>query len=191
MSTHTPVLIDELFGELKLPEGDSRWVVIHTKPRCEKKLATYAKQNNISYYLPQFTATRIYQRRKVNFANVMFPGYLFVVMHLLQKPVLSLSGYVVGYIKVIDQNELLRDLTNLNRGSARNADIKAGLWLAKGLEVEITDGAFKGTKGVVESHDKLSEVHLQVNMLHQCVIVKIDPKHVKVLGEFEIVEQEG
>ncbi|PKN73155.1 MAG: hypothetical protein CVU50_03905 [Candidatus Cloacimonetes bacterium HGW-Cloacimonetes-3] len=190
MATHTPVLIDELFGELILPTGEFRWAVVHTKPRCEKKLATYAKQNGISYYLPQFTATRIYQRRKINFANVMFPGYLFVVISLSQRQILTLSGYVVSYIKVIDQNELLHDLINLNRGSAKKEDLKAGLWLSKGLEVEITGGAFKGTKGVVESHDKLSEVHLQVNMLHQSVIIKIDPKHVKVLGEFEIVEQE-
>ncbi|MDD4310312.1 MAG: hypothetical protein PHO32_08030, partial [Candidatus Cloacimonetes bacterium] len=73
MATHKPVLIEELFGELILPQGDSRWMVIHTKPRCEKKLAEYAKQNSITYYLPQFTKSRIYQRRKVDFASVMFP----------------------------------------------------------------------------------------------------------------------
>lgn len=189
MATHTPVLIDELFGELKLPEGDFRWVVVHTKPRCEKKLATYAMQNSISYYLPQFTATRIYQRRKVTLASVMFPGYLFVVIDIPQRQTLSLSGMVVGYVKVTAQEELLRDLINLNRGKDKKADIQAGHWLSKGLEVEITTGGLKGMIGVVESHDKLAEVHLQVNMLHQAVLVKIDPAHVKVLGEFEIVEQ--
>jgi len=111
-------------------------------------------------------------------------------MNIFQKPTLSISGYVVGYIKVTDQNELLDDLRNLNRGKDKKADVKAGFWLSKGLEVEITDGAFKGTKGVVESHEKLTEVHLQVNMLHQSVIVRIDPKQIKVLGEFEILEQD-
>jgi transcription antitermination factor NusG len=188
MATHTPVLIDELYGELILPEGDSRWVVIHTKPRCEKKLAEYARQNEITYYLPQFTASRIYQRRKVNSANVMFPGYLFVILDIPQRQTLSISGYVVSFIKVVDQRELLDDLLNLNKSKTKKADVLPGFWLSKGLEVEITAGAFKGTKGVVESHEKLSEVHLQVKMLHQAVLVKINPKDVKVLGEFEIVE---
>ncbi|MDD4308857.1 MAG: transcription termination/antitermination NusG family protein, partial [Candidatus Cloacimonetes bacterium] len=178
-------------GELILPQGDSRWMVIHTKPRCEKKLAEYAKQNSITYYLPQFTKSRIYQRRKVEFASVMFPGYVFVIVDHFQKQTLSISGYAVGFIKVNAQQELLEELQNLNRGAAKKADMKPGFWLEKGLEVLIMAGPLKGMKGYVESHSKLSEVHLQVNMLHQAVLVKIDPKDVKVLGEFVIVETES
>lgn len=190
MATHKPVLIDELFGELVLPQGDARWMVVHTKPRCEKKLAEYAKTNGISYYLPQFTKSRIYQRRKVEFASVMFPGYVFVVADHSQKQILTISGYTVGFIKVTAQNELLSELQNLNRGAAKKADIKPGFWLSKGLEVLITAGPMKGITGFVENHSKLSEVHLQVNILRQAVLVKIDPKNLKVMGEFEILEQE-
>ncbi len=51
MATHTPVLIDELFGVLEPAPAGQRWEVIHTKPRCEKKLAEYARRNG-SYYQP-------------------------------------------------------------------------------------------------------------------------------------------
>lgn len=188
MATHKPVLIDELFGELVLPQGDSRWMVIHTKPRCEKKLADYARQNGISYYLPQFTKSRIYQRRKVEFASVMFPGYVFTIVNHSQQQTIAISGLAVSFIRVPAQEELLRELQNLNRGAAKKAEMKPGLWLDKGLEVLITAGPLKGMKGFVENHNKLSEVHLHVSILHQAVLVKIDPQDLKVLGEFEIVE---
>jgi len=69
-------------------------------------------------------------------------------------------------------------------------DLAPALWLSKGLEVEITEGALKGTRGVVESHDKISEVRLQVEILRQAVLMTVDPKHVRIIGEYEIIEDE-
>jgi hypothetical protein len=45
LATHKPVIINELFGELKIPAEDKRWTVIYTKPRCEKRIADYAAKN--------------------------------------------------------------------------------------------------------------------------------------------------
>ncbi|MBP7310710.1 MAG: hypothetical protein KA984_05445 [Candidatus Cloacimonetes bacterium] len=190
MATNKPVLIDELFGELKVYGEDLMWTVVHTKPRCEKKLATYARQNGIPYYLPQYTASRIYQRRKVTFATVMFPGYLFVVIDHNSRQTLSISGFAVGYIKVKAQQRLVNELKNLHGTFVKEVKVKPGLWLSKGLEVLITDGPLKGMQGVVESHTKLSEVRLQVSILRQAVLVSVDPATVKILGEYEIVEQD-
>ena len=78
MATHKPVYIDELYGELELFTDDRNWVVVHTKPRCEKKVADYAKKNQITYYLPQYTDKRVYQRRKVDVDKILFPSYIFV-----------------------------------------------------------------------------------------------------------------
>jgi hypothetical protein len=89
MATHTPVLIDELFGELAPAPDGQRWEVIHTKPRCEKKLAEYARRSGITYYLPQMDSKRVYQRRIVNFTKPMFPSYLFVVLDPRQRQTCS------------------------------------------------------------------------------------------------------
>ncbi len=191
MATNKPVLIDELFGELKLYGEDQLWTVVHTKPRCEKKLATYAQQNSIPYYLPQYTSSRIYQRRKVTFASVMFSGYLFVAIRHQDKQTLSISGFVVGYIKVTAQQRFLNELKNIHGTMVKEVQVKPGLWLSKGLEVLITDGPLKGMQGVVESHNKLSEVRLQVSILRQAVLVSVNPASVKILGDYEIVEQDA
>lgn len=188
MATHAPVFIDELFGELKPASGDRRWAVVHTKPRCEKKLAEYARNNGISYFLPQMESRRVYQRRAITFTRPMFPGYLFCVIDNVQKQRLLISGMTVSFIRVPVQEELLEDLLNIRLSTQPKVPLEPTLWLSEGLQVEIIKGPLKGVTGVVESHDKLSEVRLQVNILRQAVMVKIDPKDVKILGTYEIVD---
>ncbi len=183
MATHKAVLVDELFGALVPSEGDRSWEVVHTKPRCEKQIAMYAKSNQITYFLPQILTTKTYQRRKVTSSLVMFPGYIFVLISQEEKLLLNLSGYVVNYLRVYNQDRLLRDLQNLNVSKNKQGEMRSGERLVKGYKVEITHGSLKGMHGVVTSHEKISDVHIQVDMLQQAVIVRIDPQHVKVIEE--------
>lgn len=190
MATHSPVLIDELFGELApAPEGQ-RWEVIHTKPRCEKKLAEYARRNGITYYLPQMDSKRVYQRRVVSFTKPMFPSYLFCVLDSRSRQTLLISGYTVSFIRVHQQEQLLQELRNIKLSRLPEIELQNTIWLSEGLQVEIMQGPLKGVTGVVESHAKLDEVRLQVQILRQAVLVKIDPRNVKILGEYTIVEKE-
>lgn len=190
MATHSPVLIDELFGELApAPEGQ-RWEVIHTKPRCEKKLAEYARRNGITYYLPQMDSKRVYQRRVVSFTKPMFPSYLFCVLDSRSRQTLLIFGYTVSFIRVHQQEQLLQELRNIKLSRLPEIELQNTIWLSEGLQVEIMQGPLKGVTGVVESHDKLDEVRLQVQILRQAVLVKIDPRNVKILGEYTIVEKE-
>lgn len=188
MPTHAPVLIDELFGDLALaPEGES-WAVVHTKPRCEKKLAEYARRNGIHYYLPQMESKRVYQRRMVRFTRPMFQGYLFCVINPAKKQTLLISGYTVSFIKVPLQEELVEELLNIRLSRQPQVQYQETLWLSAGLKVEIMRGPLKGVTGVVESHARLNEVRLQVNILRQAVLVQIEPQDLKILGEYEIVD---
>ena len=185
MASHTPVLIDELFGELApAPEG-SRWEVIHTKPRCEKKLAEYARRNEISYYLPQMDSKRVYQRRVVNFTKPMFPSYIFCILDAQKRKILTYSGHVVTFIRVNQQEQLLEELSNIKLSRSPEVELESTQWLSQGLKVEITKGPLKGVTGVVQSHDKLDEVNLQVDILRQAVRLKIDPRNVKILKDYQ------
>jgi transcription antitermination factor NusG len=190
LATHKPVIINELFGELKVPEDESfRWVVIHCKPRCEKRLADYLGKRLIQYYLPQIKHKRVYQDRKVVTTLPMFP-VIFLPLLAAGPGKVAISGLIVRFIRVGNQNQLLQELGRICGVTRQEVDLAPALWLSKGLEVEITEGALKGTRGVVESHDKISEVRLQVEILRQAVLMSVDPKHVKIIGEYEIIEDE-
>ncbi|MEN6444996.1 MAG: transcription termination/antitermination NusG family protein [Candidatus Cloacimonas sp.] len=188
MATHKPVYVDELYGELQLFMDERKWVVVHTKPRCEKKLADYAKRHQITYYLPQYTDKRIYQRRKVAVDKILFSSYVFVGVDFAGKQDLQISGYTTSFINVFAQKELVDELRAIYYGREKKVDMKPGLWLDKGLEVEIVNGPLKGVRGIVEDQSKLDNVRLQVNILKQAVLVKVKTEDVKIIGEYEIVE---
>ncbi len=190
MSAHDPVIIDELFGELVISNDDRRWIVTRTKARCEKKLADQARHNGIHYFLPQQSSNKVYQKRKVKFTKPLFPGYLFVCANHDQKQTLSITGLTAGFIAVSHQEQLLSELKALCHLPVEKVDVGHQYWLSKGLEVEIVKGPLAGTRGIVESHDKIHEIRLQVNILRQAVLVKIAPENVKIIGEYEVVEED-
>jgi transcription antitermination factor NusG len=184
------VMVDELFGELELGSGDKRWAVVRTRSRCEKKLAEYAKRSGVHYYLPQRESVKVYEKSTYRTHIPLFSGYVFVCIDYEDKDTLARTGYVAGFLKVIDQEQLLSELRAINQIPAEKVEAGPEYWLAKGLEVEIISGPFAGVRGVVEEHDKLHELRLQVNILKQAVILKTDPADVKIIGEFEIIETE-
>jgi len=188
LATNNPVLIDELFGEIKPAEAGKHWYVIHTKPRCEKKLAEYARRNEIHYFLPQMESEHVYQRRKVSFTKPMFPGYLFTEMSVSDKQLLIISGYLVRFLNVPNENELLDELGHVHRCRQGKVNVSPSVWLSKGLQVKIIAGPLKGVSGIVESHEKLEEVRLQVDMLRQAVMVKVPAQDIKIIGDYDVVE---
>lgn len=190
MAWRTPVIIDEIFGELVLTGDERHWTVVRTKARCEKKLADHAQRNGIQYYLPLRESKKIYQKSKVTFTLPLFSGYLFVCVDVFQRQTLAISGFTAGFIRVRQEQQLLDELLALHKIPEKKKEAGPQYWLSKGLEVEIINGALAGTRGVVESHEKLSEVRLQVDILRQAVLVRIDPSDLKIIGEYEVLEEQ-
>lgn len=185
MATHKPVYVAELNGELSVSSGKERWQVLHTKPQCEKKLAEFLMRLNLYYYLPQMESVRNYQYRKVTFTKPMFPSYVFARFDTNTKPDILVSGLVVDILKVPNEAELIIELTQIYQGRSRKAEFEQSIWLDSGWEVEIIQGPLKGLKGIVQNQTKLSEVVLQVEMLRQAVLVRVEPTHVKVIGSYK------
>jgi transcription antitermination factor NusG len=177
-------MADELYGELTIDQGSERWHVIHTKPQCEKKLAGFLLRNTVNYYLPMIDSHRLYKYRKVSFTKPMFQGYLFARFDPLNKTDILISGYVVNFLKVPNEQELIDELLQISLGRMHKAELVEGIWLEKGWQVVILDGPLKGVKGVVQSQTKLNEVTLQVNVMRQAIVMRVNPADVKVLGEF-------
>lgn len=181
MATHKPVTVNDLYGDLSPSKENEKWYVIYTKPK-EKKLADYAMEKAITYYLPLKTSLRTYQYRKVEFTKPLFPGYLFVKCDPSEKQALIISGHIVSFLKVMNENELLNDLQQIYLGNEAGAEYEEHDYIEKGTFVEILSGPFKGMKGIVDESQK-NKIILSVNMLHRAVSVDIKHGQVKILKE--------
>lgn len=181
MATNKPVEVDELFGSLDPGEGDLKWFVVHTKPRCEKKIAEYSLLYEINYYLPLIDSVRVYKNRKVKFTKPMFPGYVFVKCTQEEKRQLTITGYVAYWLPVDNQLELVGDLKQINAGRELGVDFVRAEFLEHGTKVEILKGPFAGITGYVEDQKNVKEVILQVTLLRQAVSVSARADQIKVI----------
>ena len=181
MTTHKPVEIDELFGELITAEGNQKWLVIHTKPRCEKKIAEYSYKKGLNYYLPLKDSVRTYKYRKIIFTKPLFSGYIFVKCTPDQRQTLIYSGHTVCFLKVPDEREFLEDLNQIHLGKLKGADLRKCQYLEKGKKVIFISGPFEGLTGIVENQKNVNEVILQVHLLKQAVSISAETEQVKVI----------
>jgi transcriptional antiterminator RfaH len=181
MATNKPVEIDELFGDLNPGGGDLKWFVIHTKPRCEKKIAEYSLQYEINYYLPLIDSVRVYKNRKVKFTKPMFPGYVFVKCNQKGKRQLTITGFVAYWLPVQNQRELIDDLKQIYSGRELGVEFVRAEFLGQGTKVEIQKGPFTGLIGYVKDQKNVKEVILQVTLLRQAVSVSARADQIKVI----------
>ncbi len=181
MATNKPVEIEELFGDLNPGKGDLKWFVVHTKPRCEKKIAEYSLQYEINYYLPLIDSIRVYKNRKIKFTKPMFPGYVFIKCSHEGKMQLTITGYAAYWLPVLNQMELVGDLKQIHSGRELGVEFTRAKFLEKGTKVEITKGPFAGLIGYVKDQKDVKEVILQVTLLRQAVSVSARADQIKVI----------
>ena len=185
MATNKPVEVEEIIGNLKPAKGNHKWLVVRTKPHCEKKLANHAGKAFITYYLPLIDSTRIYEKRKIIFTKPLFPGYVFVKCTPEERRTLTITGYTAHFLKVQNEAELLGELKQIYSGTQKGANFRNAKFLKNGRKVLITAGPYEGLTGYVEDQKDITEVILHVNMLRQAVAVTVKSNQVKVIRDIE------
>ncbi|MEA1973357.1 MAG: transcription termination/antitermination NusG family protein [Candidatus Cloacimonadota bacterium] len=185
MATNKPVEVNEIFGNLSPAEENQSWEVIYTKPKREKKLADFAYQREISYYLPLIDSVRKYKYRKVKFTKPLFSGYLFVKCNFKEKQTLVTSGHILTFLLIKNENHFLEELRQIHLSRLKGVELQKHKYIEKGTKVIIQKGSLKGMKGFVLDSKRPTEIILKVNILKQAVSVKINPEDIKILKKHE------
>lgn len=184
MATHKPVFVDELFGTLEHdPEGLQKWFVIKTKHQSEKKLAQWAKDNAIEYYLPQYTNTKKYKYRKIETTKPLFSGYIFTKMNYEQKITLLRPGLIVRVIPVKHQEILLEELQRFHFIKEKGYSLAPANILEKGTKVKIVSGALAGTYGFVLEGENPNKIIITANFINQAVEVTLKNENLLIVEE--------
>ena len=157
-----------------MPEGESKWYVMHVRPRCEKKLAEHCAAERIEHYLPLREETKIYQRRRVTVQKPLFPRYVFAAFGPEQRVALLRSNNIVRLLDVVDQKRLLDELAQVRSALAVDPTLNACEAFEKGRRVRIEGGPFEGLEGIVQNVKGGTRVVLNVEMIGQAVAVEVD-----------------
>lgn len=159
-----------------LDEDLGAWWVMHIKPNCEKKVASYLLNRKISYYLPLYKRrSRVgYLKRLRETEAPLFGGYLCFALDREKHFLLYDTQKLVRIIKVEDQEAFVRELNAVARAIETGEDLLVEPGLIPGKRVLILSGPLEGIEGVVVRRHRERQLALSVNMFNQSVLLTLD-----------------
>jgi len=161
---------------------DTRWLVCHTKPRCEKKFASLLGAGGIEHYLPLAESIRDYGAGgKKRYLKPLFPGYVFALVPLAQKNLLYEQQLIVRTLPVENERVFLQQIDQVKKLLASGTELTLKPLFTKGRSVRVSSGPLWGVQGIVHELTEISEVVIQVDVLQQGLLVKIPLSQLEVL----------
>jgi transcription antitermination factor NusG len=163
--------------ERSLEDDLGIWWVLHTKPNCEKQVASYLFNRHIGYYLPLC-------RRRVGYGNLgktrtseapLFRGYVCLALPKRDHQLLYDTSKVVRLIKVDNQLKFVKELQAVARLAETHEDLLVRHGLLPGRRVLILSGVMAGHEGVVVKRRSEKQLALSVEIFNQTVLVRLDP----------------
>jgi transcription antitermination factor NusG len=156
------------------PERRPLWWVVHTRPRCEKKMDQWFALSGCSRCLPLRPSLRIYKSKRVTFEKPLFPGYAFGAFSLLQRAAVFRSDFAANILEVRDQERFLAQLAPIRSALSLGAPLEDHPYLAEGQRVRITTGRFRGIEGIVTRVHNRTRLCLSVDILERSVAFEVD-----------------
>ncbi len=153
---------------------ETRWFVLHTKPRQEKALAAMLDSREIATFLPLQRTVRYYGHRKRVVHQPLFPGYVFLQSCIEATWEALNTGRVVNLIHAADQELLGHEIEQLRLALACGATLAPHARLVRGCHVRVTAGPFAGLEGLVEQRIRPDRLVLQIDTLGRAACLEID-----------------
>jgi transcription antitermination factor NusG len=160
---------------------DLFWLVAHTRPRCEKKLAEYCGREGFPATLPCYRSVKKYRGKTVVFRKPLFPGYVFLQLVSEQRQRVRQSDYVANLLDVPDQAEFAQQLGDILQALDTGLEVRLAPTIGPGSRVIIKSGPLQGIEGWVERRSGMSEVLLRLDFIGQAAAVKVDATELELV----------
>lgn len=170
-------------GSTDLNTDDSKWFVLHCKPRQEQCVADHLDALKVQSFLPKLQQVRYYGKRKVKRESPLFPGYVFLNGSREDAFSVDRARGLVQILEPPDQGKIQWELRNIRFAIEQDAPLTECASLKVGTPVEVRSGPFKGMQGLVEANKSADRIVLQVSMLGRAMSVEIDASLLDRLGD--------
>jgi transcription antitermination factor NusG len=158
-----------------------RWYALYTLPRHEKAVADRLLIRNMETYLPLYSAERCWNHRRMRVELPLFPGYVFIKMHITDKArVLTDSGIIrlVSFnsnAAALPDDDIERLRTSL---AARRAEPYP--FLAVGKRVKIRSGPFAGMAGTILRRKGRMRLVVSLDFIQRAIVFELDAADTQV-----------
>lgn len=160
-----------------LEEDEGRWWVLQTRVNCEKIIATYLRNREISHYIPLYHRKErvgCFGRIRVTQAP-LFRSYVCVALEKREHNLLYDSKKWVRIIKVPDQRQFVSELEYIDQALAKDMGAIVCPGLVAGRRVIVRSGPLQGVEGVFLKRRGRAQIGLRATLFNQSVNVWLDP----------------
>ena len=152
------------------------WIVIYTKPRCEKVVKQNLIEKGFEVYLPLIKERRRWSDRKKWVEFPLFRSYLFVktkvneALYVLETPNV-VKAVRFGTKIAIVKEELIKALKQMLDGGYTPVPVN---YFLKGDKVKVNQGPLKDIKGEVIQINNDEHLLIRVDAINQALAVLIN-----------------
>lgn len=168
---------------------EKKWYVMQSKPLRENKVQEQIVKKNIEVYLPLTESIRYWSDRKKRVKVPLFPGYLFVhADNNERKRAITDTAGAIKYLMYQKQLAIVKDqeINNIRISLIEPERIKIeDKNLFEGDIVEITQGIFKGLKGVIIQFHGNYKLMVNIIEMETTFSVQLNNSEVKLLKKIQ------
>ena len=151
------------------------WYAAYTLPRHEKSVADRLKSQDVDTYLPLYSLSRTWNRRRVELELPLFPGYVFVKMIITERVrVLAHPGVIrlVGF----NGNAIALPDDEIERLRSSLATWKAEPYpyFTAGKQVKIKSGPFVGFQGRIIRRKGKMRLIISLELIQSAILLELD-----------------
>jgi transcription antitermination factor NusG len=166
---------------LVMPSADSeeRWWCFHVRPRREKKLVEAGIERGGRVYLPLRRSVKKYERWQRETMVPYFSGYVFGCFSEFECYELLSTGHIANILKVHSQEDLLRDLQEIEKALQVSRELETFPYIKRGKKVKIVRGKFRGIEGIVSERRGRFRVVLSIDFIRKGMSIELDAEDVE------------
>ncbi len=149
------------------------WLVAHTRPRCEKKVAEFCTREGIPITLPLYQSVKRYRGKQVVFRKPLFPGYVFMQAMPGQRLAVAQHQHVANLLEPPDQAEFTAQLGDILQALDSGVELRLAPEILPGIRVRLRSGPLRGVEGIVTERLGMLEVQLRLDFIGQGAAVRV------------------
>lgn len=153
------------------------WFALQTRAGRERTCLRALEAKGYEVFLPLSKQRRRRPDRIQETCDPIFPGYLFCRFDPNRRLPVVQTPTVIDVLRVGRQPSAIPDFEVEALMRAQDAGLRrtARSYFYSGQPVEIVSGPLRGVTGRVVSADQLSQLIVNVSLLHRSVVVTVDP----------------
>jgi transcription elongation factor/antiterminator RfaH len=156
--------------------GGPNWYAVYSRSRHEKRIKQFCDSEAVECFLPLYTAVHRWKDRRALVTLPLFPGYLFVRIHAVDRMRVLTTPGVVDLVGAHGRPTPVPDheVDALRTCAAHQFSMEPHPYLRAGTRVRVRRGPFADLEGILVRNKGSFRLVLSVNLIARSVAVEVD-----------------